>query len=423
MPGERAGRPGTAGLASRPCSSPGASPPSPSSPPRRSSPSRLAAALRRRRIWTPRWRRPPVRRPSSPSATARPPGRVRATTSPGTRGEGGDWCHRSPHAYIHAARLAPTDRWTWPARARDAADVARAAAASYGEAVAGAAARRRGPAGTASRPWCCRSGQRRRRARRHRRSPASGRSSTGGAPRCRETVGPPWPAADGGDGAEGRGGGGRRAGGDARRRATPTATTRLVLASYAAPVTERMIALHAAQGCPYSRADAAVGAHGAVPGAVATRCAGWPRDAGARVPRPVRGRPRAARRAAGCSPRGVAAAASPSTRTRWSTAGSTRSASTSPRSRSTRRPPRTRRWAAARGVPAGGRPDAACRWGRRAPARGARGSRRGRLTPARRPCACRGRAVTVRRAVQLPPPVHTVRQCTTTRDRMAGQLG
>ena len=27
--------------------------------------------------------------------------------APGTRGEGGDWCHRSPHAYIHAARLAP----------------------------------------------------------------------------------------------------------------------------------------------------------------------------------------------------------------------------------------------------------------------------------------------------------------------------
>src|SRR6478752_2237917 len=27
--------------------------------------------------------------------------------APGTRGEGGDWCHRSPHAYIHATRLAP----------------------------------------------------------------------------------------------------------------------------------------------------------------------------------------------------------------------------------------------------------------------------------------------------------------------------
>src|SRR3954466_2110088 len=27
--------------------------------------------------------------------------------APGTRGEGGDWCHRSPRAYIHATRLAP----------------------------------------------------------------------------------------------------------------------------------------------------------------------------------------------------------------------------------------------------------------------------------------------------------------------------
>ena len=33
-------------------------------------------------------------------------------------------------------------------------------------------------------------------------------------------------------------------------------TWRLVLASYAAPVTERMIPLNAVQGCPYSRADA-----------------------------------------------------------------------------------------------------------------------------------------------------------------------
>jgi hypothetical protein len=35
-----------------------------------------------------------------------------------------------------------------------------------------------------------------------------------------------------------------------------TGAWRLVLASYAAPVTERMIPLNSVQGCPYSRADA-----------------------------------------------------------------------------------------------------------------------------------------------------------------------
>ena len=166
-------------------------------------------------------------------------------------------------------------------------------------------------------------------------------------PGCRDTVGPQWPArlaamapkveaavAD------------VRA---AMRRAgyTDTGYT-LVLASYAAPLTERMIGVPAAQGCPYSRAGRRVGAHGGVPPAVADP-AQVAADARGAVPRPVAGDrgPRGVQ--PGARRRGVAAPAD----RRPERPGLRRARRvrhrTSRRSRSIRRPPGTRSWAAASG--------------------------------------------------------------------------
>src|SRR6476659_6441841 len=50
--------------------------------------------------------------------------------APGTRGEGGDWCHRSPRAYIQATRLAPVAIHLACAGA-DTADIT--ATSQYGE--------------------------------------------------------------------------------------------------------------------------------------------------------------------------------------------------------------------------------------------------------------------------------------------------
>ena len=50
--------------------------------------------------------------------------------APGTRGEGGDWCHRSPRAYIHATRLAPV-AIDLACSGADTADIA--ATGQYGE--------------------------------------------------------------------------------------------------------------------------------------------------------------------------------------------------------------------------------------------------------------------------------------------------
>ena len=66
--------------------------------------------------------------------------------APGTRGEGGDWCHRSPHAYIHATRLAPV-AIDLACSGADTADIA--GTRQYGEAAAGRAARATSPAATA----------------------------------------------------------------------------------------------------------------------------------------------------------------------------------------------------------------------------------------------------------------------------------
>jgi lysophospholipase L1-like esterase len=172
---------------------------------------------------------------------------------PGTRGEAGNWCHRSPHAYVHQLGVAEKSVNLACSGARSA-DVALGGGRHYGEAsqaerlaalarevrvtavvlqVGGNDDPALVPAGIA----CIRAFL----------DPA--------APDCRETVGPQWssrlaamaPKVE-------------AAVADVRaamRRAGYTDTGyALVLASYAAPVTERMVGAPALQGCPYSRADA-----------------------------------------------------------------------------------------------------------------------------------------------------------------------
>ena len=172
---------------------------------------------------------------------------------PGTRGEAGNWCHRSAHAYVH--RLGVTDgSVNLACSGARSADVARGGAGRYGE---GSQAQRLGvlarqvrvtavlmqvggnddPALVPTGIACIRAFL----------DPA--------VPGCRDTVGPQWPARlaamapkVGAAVADVRA---------AMRSAGYTdADYTLVLASYAAPWTERMIGVPAAQGCPYSRPDA-----------------------------------------------------------------------------------------------------------------------------------------------------------------------
>jgi lysophospholipase L1-like esterase len=172
--------------------------------------------------------------------------------APGTRGEGGDWCHRSSHAYIHAAALADVavDFACSGARAADVAT----GGSKYGEpsqsAQLAAVARRYRVTTVVMQVGA---------------NDAAALVDTGIAcirafldvlvPPCRQTVGPLVP----------------------QRMATTSAAVgkavddvraamrgagyadgawRLVLASYAAPITERMVPLQGLRGCPYSRADA-----------------------------------------------------------------------------------------------------------------------------------------------------------------------
>jgi lysophospholipase L1-like esterase len=171
---------------------------------------------------------------------------------PGTRGEAGNWCHRSAHAYVH--RLGVTDgSVNLACSGARAADVAQGGG-RYGE---GSQAQRLGvlaeqvritavvlqvggnddPALVPTGIACIRAFL----------DPA--------VPGCRDTVGPQWPA---------------RLAAMAPKVTAAVADVRaamrgagytdadytLVLASYAAPWTERMIGVPAAQGCPYSRPDA-----------------------------------------------------------------------------------------------------------------------------------------------------------------------
>lgn len=175
---------------------------------------------------------------------------------PGTRGEGGDWCHRSAHAYVHRTALA-AESVNLACSGAEAADVGFGSGTHYTE---GSQARRLVEV-----------------ARRHQVTTVIVQvgandepelTGTGIAcirayldptePPCRETLGPsiagrmaavaPRVEAVVRD---------VRAAMDEAGYADDGYT--LVLASYASPVTEAMIPLQGARGCPYSRADAGWG--------------------------------------------------------------------------------------------------------------------------------------------------------------------
>ncbi|HEY0814701.1 MAG TPA: GDSL-type esterase/lipase family protein [Pseudonocardia sp.] len=172
--------------------------------------------------------------------------------APGTRGEGGDWCHRSPHAYLYAARLAPVSI-DLACSGANAADV-EAGGSQYGEAaqstqLAGVARRYRVTT------VVLQIGA----------NDAAALTDTGITcikafldalvPPCRQTVGPLVPqrmaaTASAVEKAVGDVRAAMRGAGYADR------AWRLVLVSYAAPVTGAMIPLQGVRGCPYSRADA-----------------------------------------------------------------------------------------------------------------------------------------------------------------------
>ncbi len=174
----------------------------------------------------------------------------------GTRGENGDWCHRSPHAYVHRTALA-AESVNLACSGAEAADVAFGAGTHHTE--GSQAARLVGVA------------------KRYRVTTvvlqvgANDEADLTGVgiacirayldpvePPCRETLGPQVPD---------------RMAATAPRVAAALGDVRaamreagyrdgdydLVLASYAAPVTERMVPLQAARGCPYRRADAGWG--------------------------------------------------------------------------------------------------------------------------------------------------------------------
>lgn len=173
---------------------------------------------------------------------------------PGTRGEDGNWCHRSPHAYVHVTGLAE-DSINLACSGAPSAQVGFGAATRYGE---GSQAERLVSV-----------------AREHRVTTVTVQAGanddvaligTGiaciraaivpGTPPCHETVGAVWSA---------------RVAATAPKVETAVRDVRaamrragyadggyaLVLASYASPVSERMIPFHGALGCPYREDDAA----------------------------------------------------------------------------------------------------------------------------------------------------------------------
>ena len=234
---------------------------------------------------------------------------------PGTRGEGGNWCHRSTRAYVHRTGLA-TESVNLACSGAASADVGFGPGTHHTE---GSQAQRLVEV-----------------ARRYRvgavfvqvgANDDAALIDTGIAcilafldpavRPCRETIGPLVDARMAATG--------RKV--DAALRDVRAAMRRagyadddyqLVVASYATPITERMIGPAAAQGCPYSRADAGWGATTLFPAlSEALRgAASGPVPVSSTCPGP----PRAARRAAGRRARS-GNGGSPSTRRPSCTAG------------------------------------------------------------------------------------------------------
>lgn len=174
----------------------------------------------------------------------------------GTRGEGGNWCHRSRHAYVHRTALAAESVNLACSGARSA-DVALGGGGRYGEGSQAArleeVARRLRVTAVVLQVGA---------------NDEADLTGIGVAcirayldpvePPCRETLGPGVPERMAATAPRVE-----RALRDVRavmrRAGYADSGYALVLASYAAPVTERMVALQAARGCPYSRADAGWG--------------------------------------------------------------------------------------------------------------------------------------------------------------------
>jgi lysophospholipase L1-like esterase len=174
----------------------------------------------------------------------------------GTRGENGNWCHRSVHAYVHRTGLA-TESVNLACSGANAADVAFGSGTHYTE---GSQAQRLVEVAGRYRVTTVvvQVGA----------NDDAALTATGIAcirafidprePPCRETLGPLVP---------------ERMAATARKVEPAVRDVReamrqagyasgdytLVLASYASPVTEKMLPLQAAAGCPYSRADAGWG--------------------------------------------------------------------------------------------------------------------------------------------------------------------
>ncbi|MFC4947770.1 GDSL-type esterase/lipase family protein [Pseudonocardia sp. GCM10023141] len=176
--------------------------------------------------------------------------------APGTRGEQGDWCHRSPHAYINATGLTPV-AVNLACSGATSADVAFGSAAHYTE---GSQAQQLVDVAERFRVTTVvlQVGA----------NDDAALTGTGIAcirafldlrePPCRDTVGPLVPARMAATATKVEGA--VRDVQEAMHRAgyAPSGY-QLVLTSYAAPITENMVALQAVQGCPFSKADAGWG--------------------------------------------------------------------------------------------------------------------------------------------------------------------
>ncbi|HLU57566.1 MAG TPA: GDSL-type esterase/lipase family protein [Pseudonocardia sp.] len=175
---------------------------------------------------------------------------------PGTRGENGNWCHRSVHAYVHRTGLAP-ESVNLACSGAEAADVAFGDGTHYTE---GSQAGRLVDVANRYRVTTVivQIGA----------NDDAALFGTGVAcirafldprvPPCRETIGPLVPERMAATATKVE-----AAVRDVRAAMAQAGYGRgdytLVLASYASPVTEHMLPLQAVAGCPYSRPDAAWG--------------------------------------------------------------------------------------------------------------------------------------------------------------------
>ncbi len=197
---------------------------------------------------------------------------------PGTRGEQGNWCHRSPHAYVTVAGLAP-EAVNLACSGAKSADVAFGPGGRYGEPsqaeqLVGAAQRYRvttvvlqvgandDAALTATGVACI-----------------EALITITVAP-CRTTLGPLVAGRMAATATKVEAA--ARDVQEAMRRAGYQAGSwTFVMASYAAPITEKMLPFPAARGCPYSRDDAQWGRTVLFP-ALSTALAGVAQRVGAR---------------------------------------------------------------------------------------------------------------------------------------------